>query len=108
MEAGIRYRPPETLRGMFHKYQRMRLELERMECFFPQTRNTHAKWGRRARDNSKLAAAPFAEKIDYAIFQAALLLCKAAYHAQKLYYTNFAKRPCPHWTPVVETKERMS
>jgi len=107
VEAGIRYRPPETLRGMFRKYQRMRLELERMECFFPQTRNTHAKWGRRARDSSKLAAAPFPEKIHYGIFQSALFLCKVAYHAQRFYYTNLGKRPCPHWTPVVETKERM-
>jgi len=105
--AGIRYRPPETLRGMFRKYQRMRLELERMACYFPQTESVHQKWGRRRADRSKLRAAPFGEKLHYALFQAALVLCKAAYHAQKLYFTYFTSRPCPTWAPVVETKERI-
>lgn len=103
LPAGIRYRPPETLRGMFRKYQRMRLELERMACYFPRPEKTH---GRRA-DASKIASAPTAEKLYYALFQAALLVCKAAYFAQKLYFTHFSKRPCPTWSPVVETKERM-
>jgi glycosyltransferase involved in cell wall biosynthesis len=105
--AGIRYRPPETLRGMFRKYQRMRLELERMDCYFPQTEGAHRKWGRRRQDPAKLAAAPFSEKLYYALFQAALCLCRAAYCAQKLYFTYLSRRPCPTWFPVVESKERM-
>ncbi len=107
LPAGIRYRPPETLRGMFRKYQRMRLELERMACYFPHTESVHQRWGRRRADGAKLSGAPFTEKCFYALFQAALWLCKAAYCAQKLYFTHLSSRPCPTWSPVVETKERM-
>ena len=107
LPAGIRYRPPETLRGMFRKYQRMRLELERLDCYFPQMDSAHQRWGRRRRDPAKLRASPLSEKIYYGLFQAALGLCKAGYRAQKLYFTHVSSRPCPTWSPVVETKERM-
>ena len=107
LPAGIRYRPPETLRGMFRKYQRMRLELERLSCYFPHTENAHQQWGRRRTDAVKLRGAPFSERIYYGLFQAALWLCKAAYYAQKLYFTHLSARPCPTWSPVVESKERM-
>ncbi len=102
LPAGIKYRPPETLRGMFHKYQRMSMEIERLNCFFPTTPNP-----RRRHDNSRLRQAPVMEKIYYAIFQAALQVCKIGYHAQKFYFTHFSSRPCPTWTPNVETKERL-
>jgi hypothetical protein len=97
---------PETLRGMFRKYQRLRLELERLDCYFPKPERAHRRWRRRP-DRAKLVAAPFSENLYYALFQAALWLCKAAYRAQKLYFTHFSSRPCPTWSPVVETKERM-
>jgi hypothetical protein len=105
--AGIRYRPPETLRGMFRKYQRMRLEIERLNCFFPRTEVVHQRWGRRRMDPGSLRAAPLAEKVYYALFWMALALCRIAYHAQRLYFTYLAKSPCPTWSPVTETKERM-
>jgi hypothetical protein len=104
--AGIHYRPPETLRGMFRKYQRMRLEIERLNHYFPRTRTAHEKWGRRRIDIRPLRAAPFSEKLRYLLFHAALVLCKVAYHTQKSYYTYFSARPCPTWFPVTETKER--
>jgi hypothetical protein len=106
LAAGIRYRPPETLRGMFRKYQRMRLELERLDCYFPQPDRAHRKWRRRP-DRSKLAGAPLSERMYYALFQVALWLCRVAYRAQKLYYTHLSTQPCPTWSPVVETKEPM-
>ncbi len=105
--AGVRYRPPETLVGMFRKYQRMVLEIERLNCYFPRTVDIHNRWGRRRLDRAKLAAAPVGEKLHYALFQAALLLCKAAYASQRIYYTHIASRPCPTWLPVSETKERI-
>ena len=98
--AGIQYRPPETLRGMFRKYQRMRLELERLAHFFPQQ-----KAKRRRLDRGRLRQAPPKEKVFYSIFQAALLLCKIAYRAQQLYYGRISKTPCATWLPVTETKE---
>jgi glycosyltransferase involved in cell wall biosynthesis len=103
--SAIAYRPPETLRGMFRKYQRMRLEIERLHHYFPQTRPAHDRWGRRRPDRSRLAAAPLDEKAYYLLFQSALLLCKAGYHAQRLWYSRFAATPCPTWLPVEETKE---
>ncbi len=104
---GIRYRPPETWKGMFRKYQRMRLEIARLDCFFPPSRATHEKWGRRRLDGSRLRGAPLGEKCFYGLFQSALVLCKAAYHTQRIYFTYFAARPCPTWSPVMETKERL-
>lgn len=105
--AGIQYRPPETLRGMFRKYQRMRLEIERLHHFFPASAAVHSRWGRRSVDISLLAGAPLSQKACYGIFQAALLLCKAAYHAQRLYYTYISRTPCPTWLPVTESKETL-
>ena len=98
--AGIQYRPPETLRGMFRKYQRMRLELERLAHFFPREQPK-----RRWLDRSKLSQAPAREKVLYSIFRAALFLCKVAYRGQQFYYGRFAKKPCATWLPVTETKE---
>ncbi len=108
LPSAIQYRPPETLRGMFRKYQRMRLELERLDLYFPDLRNAHTKWGRRGTSSSKLAEAPLCERLYYSLFRGALLLCRVAYRAQKFYYTHLSSRPCPTWAPVFETKERLS
>jgi hypothetical protein len=105
--GGIRYRPPETLIGMFRKYQRMRLEIERLDRYFPTSLAVHRQWGRRRLDTARLAAAPLSERCYYRIFNAALLLCKLAYLAQRFYFTHFGGRPCPTWLPVSETKERI-
>jgi hypothetical protein len=107
LPSGIQYRPPETLVGMYRKYQRMVLEIERLDCYFPRTVEVHRRWGRRRLDRAKLAAAPLGEQLHYALFQAALLLCKAAYAVERIRYTHFSSRPCPTWLPVTETKERM-
>jgi glycosyltransferase involved in cell wall biosynthesis len=103
--AAVKYRPPETLRGMFRKYQRMRLEIERLHYYFPDSRETHTRLGRRRLDLSHLRQAPLSEQVYYGVFQAALVLCKLAWHAQRLYYTYVSKTPCPTWLPVTETKE---
>jgi hypothetical protein len=92
---------------MFRKYQRMRLELERLDHYFPDMRSAQKKWGRRGTDIKKLAGAPFFEKLYYGLFLAALCFCRAAYRGQKWYFTHLSSRPCPTWSPVVETKERI-
>lgn len=101
---GIRYRPPETLSGMYRKYQRMMLEIERLNHYFPRMAPAH----RRRLDQAKLQQAPLRERCDYKVFQAALLVCRLRYAWQRYYYSRWASSPCPSWLPVVETKERLS
>jgi glycosyltransferase involved in cell wall biosynthesis len=105
--SGIQYRPPETLEGMFRKYQRMRLELTRLDHYFPAWRPAHSRWGRRRLDLSRLLRVPVTEQLHYALFQGALAICKLRYHSQRLYYTYVSHSPCPTWMPVSETKEPM-
>jgi hypothetical protein len=102
LPAGIRYHPPETLYGMFRRYQKMRLELERLDCYFPATHATHERWGRRRLDAGMLWRAPLKEKLYYATFRAALVLCQAAYYGQRAWYTHVSKRPCETWSPMRE------
>ena len=103
--AAIRYRPPETLSGMFRKYQRMRLEIERMDALFPDSRAAPFRWGRRRFDALKFRQAPLDEKLCYFVFWSTLCLCRIAYRAQRAWYMYFTKQPCPTWQPVIETKE---
>ncbi len=105
--ADIFYRPPATLRGMFRKYQRMRLELERLDHYFPAMRSAHMRWGRRGHDKSKVSNASIVEQMHFRVFQAALILCKVAYHVQRWYFTHLSPVPCPTWFPITETKEQI-
>ena len=105
--AGIRYHAPQTLWGMFRRYQRMKLEIERLNCYFPATGSTHRKFGRRRLDTGQLRRAPVSEKLYYGLFRLALILCQIAYFAQKTWYTHVARTPCPTWSPVKETGERV-
>lgn len=104
-EARVFYRPPETLRGMYRKYQRMVLEIERLHAYFPETRPAHEQWGQRRLDRSRLREAPLRERLYYVLFQLALVLCKLAYAGERYYYTHFSRTPCPTWLPVEESKE---
>lgn len=106
-KASIWYRPPETLTGMFRKYQRMLLEIERINCYFPETEDTHRKWGRRKIDWQFLFGSPVHEWFLYSLFLFGLALCKVGYRLQRLYYSRFSNKPCTTWLPVVETKERL-
>lgn len=98
----VRYRAPESLRGMNRYYRRMRRELERLDRLFPETTAAHRRFGRRAPD--LLADSPLEEKVHHALFSAALLACRAAYVTERAWVRHVRRSPRAWWTPIEETK----
>lgn len=96
------YRAPETLKGMYRYYRRMRMELTRVSALFPELDAAAARFGARRPD--RLAAAPLTDRLAYAGFTLALALCKIYYHIECKYYQHFARTTCPAWPPIEETK----
>lgn len=104
VEASLWYRPPETIVGMYRKYQRMRLEIERLHVYFPPTVAVHSRWGQRRLVLGKILSRELPEVFYYTVFLGALYACKMWYFLEKTYYSYFSKSYCPTWKPVVETK----
>ena len=96
------YRSPETLRGMYRYYRRMRMEIDRVSALFPELDAAAARFGTRRAD--RLAAAPLAGRIAHRIFTVALAGCRIGYRLERAYYQRFARTTCPAWPPVEETK----
>ncbi len=96
------YRAPETLRGMYRYYRRMRMELDRVSALFPELDAAAARFGARRPD--RLASAPLPDRIAYLVFTLALALCRVRYRVERIYYQRFSRTPCPAWPPVEETK----
>jgi glycosyltransferase involved in cell wall biosynthesis len=99
----IRYRAPETLRGMYRYYRRLRRELERTDALFPETREVHEKFGRRQAD--LLAASPLREQAAYALFRCALLACRAALRLEQAQAELRLGPALDPWPAIEETKE---
>lgn len=108
VDSHLYYRCPESLQGMYRKYQRMRLEIERLDHLFPETAPAHQMWGRRKLDLNQLSDRPLTEKLFYALFQFNLTLCKVFYAFERMYFSNFARSPYQTWHPVLETKKEIS
>jgi len=96
------YRAPETFRGMYRYYRRMRMELARVSALFPELDAAAARFGTRRPD--LLAAAPASARLAHAGFTLALGLCRIGYRLEQVYYQHFARTTCPAWPPVEETK----
>lgn len=103
--AAIRYRPPETLQGMYRKFQRMCLEIERLNCYFPETLAVHKTWGQRKLQRKTILSKPALEIFYYAVFLLSLYLCKTFYQFEKFYFSHLSSTDCPTWKPVLETKD---
>ena len=101
-EGCVYYRAPETWRGMYRYYRRMRMEIDRVSALFPELGAAHQRFGSRRAD--RLAQAPRALRVAHAQFQLALAMCRAVYRIERVYYRHFARRTCPAWPPVEETK----
>lgn len=98
----VRYRAPETWRGMNRYYKRMRRELERLDRLVPETSSVHRSHGSRRQD--LLEEAPLRERIHHAIFAGALLSCRAAYVAERAWVRHVSRSPRAWWRPIEETK----
>ncbi len=100
-EGPVRYRAPETLRGMYRYYLRLRRELERESLLFPELEPAHRRFGSRRAD--LLARAPAGERLAYLEFQAWLLLCRLGYRADRFAQRHLGLRR-DAWLPIEETK----
>lgn len=100
----IYFRPPETFEGMYRTYLRMRMEIERLDIMFPQTRATHRRHGIRRTDRAARRAAPAAEQRAWWWFQAAMLPCRLRYRLDRAYHRTLSPVPRDPWPPIVESK----
>jgi len=104
-DAGmLHFRPPETFEGMYRTYLRMRMEIERLDRMFPQTRAVHRRYGIRRHDPAARRAAPAGERRAFWWFQAALLACRLRYHLDRAYHRYWSPTPRDPWPPVHESK----
>ncbi len=88
---------------MYRYYRRMRMELERLDLLFPETREAHRRYGRRRPD--RLAAAPAHEQLAWWVFAAALAACAGLYRVERAYYQHWSRKPCDPWPVIDETKQ---
>ena len=93
------FRAPETWRGMYRYYRRMRRELERVELLFPESRG-----GAVQRRPDELADASRAERRAWRVFQLALASCRLAYRAERVACDRFGMAPSDPWPAIAETK----
>jgi glycosyltransferase involved in cell wall biosynthesis len=101
-EGCVLFRAPETLRGMYRYYRRMRMELDRVSALFPELEPAHVAFGTRRPD--RLARASREHRARYLEFLLALWLCRARYRVERVYYRHFSRSTCPAWPPIEETK----
>ncbi|HWL89004.1 MAG TPA: hypothetical protein VNO21_24535 [Polyangiaceae bacterium] len=99
----VQFRAPETWLGMYRYYRRMRMELERVDILFPETRHVHHRFG--ARKPDLLVHASASEKRVWTVFQAALGACRVAYRMERAYYERLALGVCDPWPAIQETKD---
>ncbi len=100
----VYFRAPETWRGAYRYYRRMRREIERLDRLFPETRDIHLRYGLRQIDRERRAQSPLRERASLTLFQLAVLTFRAAYRFDRAYYRHLSPTPCTEWTPITETK----
>ena len=93
---------PETWVGMYRYYRRMRRELERVDALFPETRDIHRAFGNRAADLLRYATSE--ERAAWALFQATLRTCDAAYRLERTFVEHWRLSPVDPWPAIEETK----
>ena len=99
--ARIHFRPPESFAGMYQTYRRMRLEIERLDILFPETKPAHQQ---RGYDWVAVRRAPTRDRVLWRAFRLALGICMARYAVERFYYQYFATDFCPAWPPILESK----
>jgi len=95
------FRAPETWRGMYRYYRRMRRELERVDALFPESRSAQ-RFGTRQPDT--LASASPSDRRAWRLFQLALAGCRLAYRAERVACDRLGVSPGDPWPAIAETK----
>jgi glycosyltransferase involved in cell wall biosynthesis len=99
-EALLWFRAPETVRGAYRYYRRLRRAFEECDARFPGTRAAHV---RRRTDPERLALAPALDRAAFRLFEGMLATFRVAYAAERAYH-RATKRPWDTWKPIAETK----
>jgi glycosyltransferase involved in cell wall biosynthesis len=97
VDATIHFRAPESARGMYRYYRRMRRELERIDRLFPELPKQH-------RTPDLLASAPPDERRAWRVFQLALAGCRLAYRAERFACDRLRMPARDPWPAIAETK----
>ncbi len=104
-QGSISFRPPETLEGMYQYYKRMRVEWERLDVLFPETRVAHQL---RSYDTQAVHRASPRERYLWWFFRLMLQICKLRYAWERFFYERVTHKSSPIWPVVKETKRRLS
>ena len=83
---------------MYRYYRRLRRELERTDALFPESAEVQRRYGARRAD--LLRAAPARERVAWAIFQLALLGCRAAYRVERAVVERRRGPPLDAWPAI--------
>ena len=103
-DGEISYRPPETFKGMYRTYHRMRMEIERLNQIFPESISAHHQ---RGYDWEAVRRAPARDRWLWRVFRIALGVCRVRYRCDKFYYQRLSRTICAPWKPVEETKQSL-
>lgn len=96
------FRAPETLRGMYRYYRRMRRELERVDALFPELAPAARAYGTRRAEHA--AEAPLGDRAARAVFDVALAACRAAYRVERFAVDRLGVPAGDPWPAIAETK----
>jgi glycosyltransferase involved in cell wall biosynthesis len=103
-EGRVWFRAPETFGGMYRFYRRMRLEIQRLDALFPDSRAVHRRYGVRGLDRAAFRRASPRDRCLWRLFQLSLLGCKVRFALERFWYRHLARSDCPIWEPIPETK----
>ncbi|MEO6953910.1 MAG: glycosyltransferase [Polyangia bacterium] len=94
------FRPPETLRGLYRYYRRLRRESERTDALVPELRSAvvHRRTDRRA-----LERAPLHEQRAFHLFLRTIRLLEVGYRVERA-VRRVLRRPGSAWARVEESK----
>lgn len=96
----VYFRPPETVRGLYRYYRRLRREGQRTDALAPELRGGAVH---RRTDHGALARAPVHEQRAFALFQHTIRLLEVVYRVERAVRRTIG-RPGAAWPRVEESK----
>ena len=101
VRGAVYFRPPETLRGVYRYYRRLRRELERTDALVPALRGGHVS---RVTDLAALARALPNERRAFARFERTFRALDVVYRTERWLRRYVLRRPGITWPRVDESK----